>query len=97
MSDKEDFLGLTGKKYASNKDMLDNGSNVKYRECYCKDVECQPSGTLNVSSCKYGAPIFISLPHFYLADDEYRKNVTGLNPNPKEHEFYIVIEPVSFY
>lgn len=94
-SGESDWLGLTGTKFVSDADMLDNGSRVSSRECYCKDVECMPSGVLNVSSCKYGAPAFVSLPHFYLADETYRKNISGMNPKKEEHEFTLIVQPVN--
>lgn len=90
------YAGLEGKKFVSTVKMLDNGTKVPSRKCYC-GKECQPSGTLDVSSCKFGAPAFVSLPHFYLADESYRSSLSGLDPNETDHEFYIVIEPVSFY
>lgn len=77
--------------------MLDNGDNVKSRKCYCMNEKCQPSGVLDVSRCKYGAPAFISLPHFYLADDSYGEAVKGLKPSEEKHESFVIIEPVSIF
>ncbi|CAG5108740.1 Similar to crq: Protein croquemort (Drosophila melanogaster) [Cotesia congregata] len=92
-SKEEDHEGLIGKKYISTSTMLDNGTKVPSRACYCQGVECQPSGTLNVSSCKFGAPAFISLPHFYLADPSYLDAVDGLSPSKNKHEFSMLVEP----
>ena len=77
--------------------MFDNGTKVASRKCYCEGMECQPSGTLNVSSCKFGAPAFVSSPHFYLADESYRQNISGMNPKKEDHEFVLVVQPVSFF
>ncbi|XP_001604561.2 protein croquemort isoform X2 [Nasonia vitripennis] len=90
-----EWMGLTGSKFVSDEDMFDNGTNVEANKCRCEGVECQPSGTLNVSSCKYGAPAFVSLPHFYLADESYRQNITGMKPNKEDHEFLLILEPSS--
>lgn len=87
------FQGLIGNRFVSDKKMFDNGTEVPSRQCYCHDKECQPSGALNISTCKFGAPAFVSLPHFYLADPVYRSQITGMNPK-KEHETSIVVEPV---
>lgn len=89
------WMGITGSKFVSDEDMFDNGTNVEANKCRCEGVECQPSGTLNVSSCKYGAPAFVSLPHFYLADKSYRQNITGMKPNKDDHEFLLILEPVN--
>ena len=77
--------------------MFDNGTRVEARKCYCKNVKCQPSGAMDISSCKYGAPAFISLPHFYLADESYRSNISGMNPKKEDHEFKIVIQEVFLH
>lgn len=84
--------GLTGVRYTSNETILDNGEKVPSRRCYCEG-ECVPSGALNISSCKWGAPAFISLPHFYLADPSYRENITGMIPDKEKHELSIALEP----
>lgn len=42
-----------------------------------------------------GAPIIASLPHFYLADNEYQTGVTGLNPMKEKHEIFSIFDPVS--
>lgn len=43
-----------------------------------------------------GAPVYISNPHFYLADPELLDAVVGLKPNQSIHESYFKIQPVSF-
>ncbi|XP_014485901.1 PREDICTED: protein croquemort-like [Dinoponera quadriceps] len=89
------FQGLTGRKYIGDDKMLDNGNNVASRKCYCPDEDCGPSGTLNISNCKFGAPAFVSMPHFYLADSSYRDAITGMKPSREKHELSIVIEPTT--
>lgn len=58
--------------------------------CYPCDffISCPPNGFANISSCLYGAPVGISLPHFLYADDVYHKTVTGMSPDPVKHEAY---------
>lgn len=41
-----------------------------------------------------GAPVYISNPHFYLADPELLDAVEGLKPNKSIHESYFKIQPV---
>jgi len=43
---------------------------------------------------RWGAPAYISFPHFYHADPYYRKAVIGMNPSENRHQMYIDIEPV---
>lgn len=74
--------------------MFDNGENVLSRRCYCPNGNCGPSGALNISSCRYGAPAFVSMPHFYLADASYRDAITGMSPDKEKHQISMTIEPV---
>ncbi|XP_014229611.1 protein croquemort-like [Trichogramma pretiosum] len=87
------WLDVTGSKYVSDEDTFDNGAKVDSMKCYCQGRDCQPSGTLNISSCKFGAPAFVSLPHFYLADKSYAEKISGMNPDEDKHEFQLVIHP----
>jgi len=75
--------------------MDDDSDVVNVGNCYCNG-ECVPSGLLNVSSCRFGAPIFISLPHFYKADPSLLDQIEGLNPNDNDYNFSITLEPVSY-
>ena len=73
---------------------VDDPDIVNIGQCFCNG-ECSPKGLLNVSACRYGAPAFVSLPHFYKADPILRKKVLGMNPKEEDHSFYITLEPVS--
>lgn len=42
---------------------------------------------------RFGAPAFISYPHFYLADSSYREGIEGMHPNKTLHQFSISLEP----
>lgn len=67
---------------------------VNMGRCYCNG-ECTPSGLINVTACRFGAPVFISLPHFYKTDPSVLETIEGLSPNEREHSFSITLEPVS--
>uniref|UniRef100_A0A0B8RXA7 Lysosome membrane protein 2-like n=1 Tax=Philothamnus irregularis TaxID=1899461 RepID=A0A0B8RXA7_9SAUR len=56
---------------------------------------CLGSGILNVTRCKQGAPIFLSLPHFFHADDKYIKSVDGIHPNKQNHDTFLDINPLT--
>lgn len=87
---------------------FDNGTKYPDKRCFCAKrqiigtneisacaEECAPSGVRSISKCRFGAPAFVSFPHFYKADPSYLLNITGLNPSQDLHEFYIAVEPVS--
>lgn len=42
---------------------------------------------------RFGAPAFVSYPHFYLADPVYANSIKGVVPNRTEHEAYFIFEP----
>lgn len=84
--------GLTGVMYVSDDTIFDNGTKVPSRKCYYQG-ESIPSGAMNISLCKWGAPAFISLPHFYLADPSYRENIGGMNPQKDKHQITMSLEP----
>uniref|UniRef100_U5EZE5 Putative plasma membrane glycoprotein cd36 n=1 Tax=Corethrella appendiculata TaxID=1370023 RepID=U5EZE5_9DIPT len=90
-----ELFEITGKKYIGDDRVFDNGVKYPEQSCYCTSDKC-PSlapGVFNVSQCKFGSPMFVSFPHFYLADESYLNKLTGLKPNKSEHEFYIALEP----
>lgn len=89
------FLGLNGNTYVTEEATFDNGSLVPSRACYCPNEACHPSGVLDISGCRFGAPAYISLPHFYKADDTYANAVNGMEPREDEYNFKITLEPVS--
>lgn len=90
-------FGINGYKWIADEKVFDNG--VKYPEmaCYCtSNIESCPdllSGVFNASACKFGAPAFVSFPHFYLADKNFIENINGMTPNKEDHEFFVSMEP----
>ncbi|XP_066096457.1 platelet glycoprotein 4 [Saccopteryx bilineata] len=83
---------LPPKAFASPVENADN-------HCFCTDREisnnCTYSGMLDISKCKKGRPVIISLPHFLHASPEVSATVEGLNPNVEEHSTYLDVEPIT--
>lgn len=73
---------------------FDDGGLYPEMACFCTG-DCVPAGVRNVSVCKFGAPAFVSFPHFYLADESYAARIDGMKPNQSIHEFTLKLEPVS--
>ncbi|XP_015602309.1 lysosome membrane protein 2-like isoform X1 [Cephus cinctus] len=94
-------LGIPTLRYKLPADVF-TSSDTK-DSCFCtkisKDEEassakkCPPVGIFNVSSCNFGAPMLISLPHFYLAEKSVSTNIDGLNPSKELHETYMDLHP----
>ncbi|XP_022119283.2 protein croquemort [Pieris rapae] len=88
------YMGLDGMQYIANDSLFDNGHNYPDMACYCdapRDRNCLPAGALNVSACKFGAPAFVTRPHFLDMDPYYPSKIEGLAPN-KNHNFKMSIE-----
>ncbi|CAF0969948.1 unnamed protein product [Adineta steineri] len=51
------------------------------------------SGVLDVSVCRQGAPIYISLPHLLYAADQYKDRLEGIAPNADIHRTILEVEP----
>uniref|UniRef100_A0A668A822 Platelet glycoprotein 4 n=1 Tax=Myripristis murdjan TaxID=586833 RepID=A0A668A822_9TELE len=70
-------------------------------QCFCTDPvvtkDCALAGVLDVSSCRDGAPIYISLPHFLHGSAYLIEDVLGLNPSEEHHATYLDVEPVRTY
>ncbi|XP_039616987.1 platelet glycoprotein 4 isoform X2 [Polypterus senegalus] len=66
-------------------------------KCYCneKKDDCALAGILDISSCKEGLPVYISLPHFLYGNKSLLNEVKGLNPNEVEHSIYLDVEPMT--
>lgn len=97
-SDVERF-GVKGSKWIGDQTVFDNGENYPPNKCFCtgEPSSCPDlmSGVLNVSDCRYQAPVFVSFPHFYLADESYLDAIEGMHPTKEEHEFYMALDPNS--
>lgn len=81
---------IRGNRFAAGLRAIDNGTLYPENKCYPQGM---PSGVMNISVCNFDQPIFISYPHFYLADPSYLEAVEGLSPNKEKHESYITLEP----
>ncbi|GCC34036.1 lysosome membrane protein 2-like isoform X1 [Chiloscyllium punctatum] len=64
------------------------------KEC-CPGGNCPLSGVLNISTCRQGAPIFISSPHFYNGDQRLVSDIGGMEPNTEAHQTFLDIEPMT--
>ncbi|KAK2503489.1 hypothetical protein MC885_010437 [Smutsia gigantea] len=92
-SDFDSVQGLPAFRYEVPKEILANTSeNAGF--CIPKG-NCLGSGVLNISTCKNGAPIVISFPHFYQADERFVSAIEGMHPNKEYHESFVDINPVS--
>ncbi|XP_061459093.1 scavenger receptor class B member 1 isoform X3 [Rhineura floridana] len=87
-----EFKGIPTFRFLAPKTLFANGIDYPPNEGFCP---CRQSGILNVSSCRFNAPLFISHPHFLNADPELLKTVDGLHPNEEEHGLFVDLHPLT--
>ncbi|KAB1275901.1 Platelet glycoprotein 4 [Camelus dromedarius] len=67
--------------------------------CFCTEnvisKNCTLYGVLDISKCKEGKPVYISLPHFLHGSPELAIPIEGLNSNEEEHRTYLDVEPIT--
>nr|WAB51700.1 scavenger receptor 14 [Harmonia axyridis] len=89
---KSTVHGIEGYRFEVGDSLLDNGTIIPGNECFCAD-QCMRYGVFPATLCKGHANNFLSLPHFHKADPYYANLVEGMKPDPKKHNFYLVVEP----
>jgi hypothetical protein len=91
--------GIESYVYTGGRHLLDNGDLYPDNKCFCsnkprEDPCALPTGVANVSLCRYGAPAFVSYPHFYLSDPSYMELIDMPNATDSDM-FSLTLEPVS--
>lgn len=86
--------GIDSFEYVADKSFFANGTENPLNKCYEPENIFLPSGVYNTSICRFGAPVFVSQPHFLLADPYYLDMIgSGLSPNSSLHRTYFRVEP----
>ncbi|XP_055615548.1 protein peste-like [Toxorhynchites rutilus septentrionalis] len=91
---EEDVLGIKGYRFVGSERTIDNGSLYAENQCNFGG-EFMPSGVINITECRLGAPFYMSFPHFHLADPFYRDQMEGMMPDKERHQFFFTIEPTT--
>lgn len=92
-SNYESVQGLPAFRFKVPEEILANTSD---NAGFCTPAgNCLGSGVLNVSVCKSGAPIILSFPHFYQADEKFVSAIEGMHPNKEHHETFVDINPLT--
>ncbi|XP_067278858.1 lysosome membrane protein 2c [Pseudorasbora parva] len=88
--------GVPGFRFVPPSEVFANNTVNPDNAGFCVPAgNCLGSGLLNASVCKEGAPIIMSSPHFYQADDKFVQDVFGMNPKKEDHETVIDINPLT--
>lgn len=88
--------GIPGYRFVPPSEVFANMTVNPANTGFCVPAgNCLGSGVLNVSGCKQGAPIIMSSPHFYQADEKFVDDVFGMRPKKEYHETTIDINPLT--
>ncbi|NXN37126.1 CD36 protein, partial [Rhinoptilus africanus] len=95
----QNVKGIPLYRFTVPREAFASPAEVRDNYCFCTDEvisnNCTIGGVLDISACKAGRPVFISLPHFLHASDSVLHDVEGLSPNELEHETFLDIEPTT--
>ncbi|XP_073981559.1 sensory neuron membrane protein 1-like isoform X2 [Rhodnius prolixus] len=86
------YRGIPGNHYTAT---LGDMSANEDEKCFCPTPStCLKKGAFDITKC-VGAPIILTLPHFYEADPSYLEEVDGLHPNKENHQIFLNFEPIT--
>ncbi|XP_041674770.1 protein peste [Drosophila eugracilis] len=85
--------GVTAYRFSGTQHAVDNGTLHPDTKCYCVGGKCMPIGVINIGPCAFNASVYMSFPHFYMADPSYLEAIEGLQPEREKHEFFMTLEP----
>jgi len=87
--------GINSYEFVADHSFFANGTENPDNACFEPEGARLRSGVYNTSLCRFGAPVFVSQPHFYQADPYYVNHVHGLQPKEELHGTFFRIEPRS--
>lgn len=86
------YKGIKTNYYTAN---LGDMSKNPEEKCFCPTpTTCHKKGIFDITKCT-GAPIWLSLPHFYETDPFYLSQVEGLSPDMQKHQIFVEFEPFT--
>nr|CAH0101993.1 unnamed protein product [Daphnia galeata] len=91
--------GVAGYRFGPPVTTFDTPATNPDNACFCppgvmeRDGNCGIKGLFNISSCKFGAPMAMSWPHFLHGDSKLVEDVVGLNPDVNRHGFFLDFQP----
>lgn len=90
-----EFRDISAYRFTPTFDMFGDPTLTPDNYCFCPHNNCLPSGLLNISTGRDGAPIFFSGAHFYQGNPLLLQSVEGLSPSKEKHQTFVDIEPTT--
>ncbi|XP_055688318.1 lysosome membrane protein 2 [Lutzomyia longipalpis] len=85
--------GLDADLYTMPDDVYGDAKSNSNNSCFDTEDYAATRGLQNISPCQYGAPVYISHPHFMESDPTLLDSVDGLSPDKELHGSYFKIQP----
>ncbi|XP_022652135.1 lysosome membrane protein 2-like isoform X1 [Varroa jacobsoni] len=88
--------GVDTKRFTVPDAIFASGKRQPENQCFCEAINrCHEGGVIPLSSCRKGAPVMLSAPHFYQGDAKLVQDVAGLRPQKKYHETYLDVQTMT--
>lgn len=88
------YFDILAKRFRPTHSLFANKTENPDNYCFEMGNE-YPSGVLDISTCQFGAPVFISFPHFYMADPSFLTSVNGMDPSDEKHGSALDVETIT--
>ncbi|XP_055387931.1 lysosome membrane protein 2 isoform X3 [Condylostylus longicornis] len=85
--------GISAALYELPENVYGDSKNNPDNQCFDEESYEPVKGLQNISPCHFGAPVYISNPHFYQSDPSLLESVEGLKPNKVKHRTFFKIQP----
>uniref|UniRef100_A0A4W4FD07 Scavenger receptor class B, member 1 n=1 Tax=Electrophorus electricus TaxID=8005 RepID=A0A4W4FD07_ELEEL len=88
--------GIPAYRYTPPHEVLASPKNNPENKGFClPQDQCLDDGVLNVATCRDGAPVIVSFPHFYLGDKKYVDAIEGITPVHDQHQTFLDLNPTT--
>ncbi|OQR66557.1 lysosome membrane protein 2-like [Tropilaelaps mercedesae] len=88
--------GVDTKRFTVPDAVFASATQRAENRCFCEGSgRCHEGGVIPLSSCRRGAPIMLSAPHFYQGDAKLVQDVEGLRPEKKNHETFLDVQTMT--
>ncbi|RWS26453.1 platelet glycoprotein 4-like protein [Leptotrombidium deliense] len=101
--EKNDVIeGIDAYKFTIPDEVFSAPRFSERNKCFCVAPEkegqldvCAYNAMLDMHTSLNGAPLVISLPHFYSSNESIINSTIGLKPSKEKHETFLKIDPVT--
>jgi len=90
---EEEVKGVKTLVFSPPKEVFAAAHENPDNEGFCEPKPCLGPGMYRLSNCRHDAPVVLSSPHLYGADEATINSVKGIHPDPNKHKTRLFVEP----